>query len=58
MTVCITDIPTSPPEPTTLAYPTHCCRCGTETPAGENVYVRGGETECWNPCPATTLEDQ
>lgn len=55
MDVLTTD---APPEPTTLAYPTHCCRCGTETPAGENVYVRGEETECWNPCPATTLEDE
>ena len=45
-------IPTSPPEPTTLAYPTRCCRCGTETPAGENVYVRGEEMECWGECHA------
>lgn len=58
MTVCTTDRPDAPPQPTTYLFDVQCVRCGTWTAAGENVMARGGETECWNYCPATTLEDE
>lgn len=42
--------PDSPPEPTHYPYPVACALCGTEIPAGDDVYRHGGETECWGEC--------
>lgn len=38
------------PAPECLDYRVTCVRCGCWIEAGENVYVRGGETECWGEC--------